>query len=102
MTDDNQAIDLIAHFTAKEGSAETVTELLLGYAEEVRAEPGNVIFEPHRKVEDGNDFVVVERYADQAAFDAHLGGPANARFEQAVAPHRDGGVELMMLTPRLG
>lgn len=102
MTDDNPAIDLIARFTVREGSVEAATRLLLGYAEQVRSEPGNVLFEPHRRTEAGNDFVVVERYLDRAAFDTHLGGSANAEFEKAISEHRVGGVELMMLTPRLG
>lgn len=64
----------------------------------MRAEPGNVRFEPY--VVDGtNEVRVVEAYVDDAAFAAHLADPTNSAFNDSVAEARLGGVALEFLTP---
>ena len=46
-----------------------------------RAEPGCLQFDAHRDPDDPNRFFLFERYADQAAFDAHGASP---HFQELV------------------
>ncbi|WP_309066217.1 putative quinol monooxygenase [Microbacterium sp.] len=54
----------------------------------MRAEPGCVVFDATRLVEDDHRFFVYEVYVDEAAFQAHLanpaGGPFNAALQQLI------------------
>lgn len=79
---------LHATFTARPGDAERVAALLREFAEVVRAEPGNVVFDATRLVDEPDRFFVYEEYRDEAAFQAHLaapaGGPFNAALQQLI------------------
>lgn len=81
-----QAVVLYAEFTATGGNADTVAALLGGYRADVRAEPGNVLFEACRRDEDPDRFFVFEVYRDREAFQAHLGAPAGRAFNEALVP----------------
>lgn len=71
---------LYAEFTAKPGCAEEVAALIAGLANDVRTEPGNVVFEVYRQADNPNHFFVFEVYADEAAFQAHIGMSYGAVF----------------------
>jgi len=75
---------LYATFTARAGNMETVAALLADYAEKVRAEPGNVLFEASHLVETPEAFFVYEEYRDEAAFQTHLAAPYGAVFNAAL------------------
>lgn len=75
---------LHATFTARPGQADRVAELLREFAEEVRAEEGNIVFDATRLEEDPNRFFVYEVYRDEAAFQAHIGAPAGIPFNAAL------------------
>lgn len=79
---------LHATFTARPGAADRVADILRDFAEIVRAEEGNVVFDASRLVDDPDRFFVYEVYRDQAAFEAHLsapaGGPFNAELQQLI------------------
>ena len=77
---DEGPVSLIAEFTARAGEAERVTALLAGLAVDVRAEPGNVVFDCYRRLEDRDRFVVYEIYRDKAAFEAHISAEYGAVF----------------------
>lgn len=79
-------IILYATFTAKSGNAALVAKLLRGYAENVRKEPGNVLFEATCKSDEPESFFVYEEYADESAFQAHLSASYGAPFNAALAP----------------
>ena len=80
-------VTLIATFTARPGHRDTVAALIAGFAEEVRQEPGNLVFDPFTSAEADHDFVVYEQYVDAAAFRAHLANPAGVPFNAALAEH---------------
>lgn len=63
---------VLARYRTTAEQAPAVTALLLPLAEASRAEPGNVSYEVLVNVDDPYAFAIVERYADRAAFDAHL------------------------------
>ena len=79
---------LHATFTARPGEAETVAALLRDFAEEVRREEGNVVFDATRLIDEPDHFFVYEVYRDEEAFRAHLanpaGGPFNAALQQRI------------------
>lgn len=77
---------LYAEFTAVPGSVDAVEALVLGYAQVVRSEPGNVVFDVYRRVEAPERFFVFEAYRDRAAFDDHLGGEAGRVFNATLTP----------------
>lgn len=92
-------IDLIATIPVPADRLAAASALLLEYGELVRTEPGNLRFEAYLD-RDSGAMVVVERYRDAAAFDAHLGNPANATFNAKLADVLDGGGStLQMLEP---
>ncbi len=82
---------LYAEFTALSGQAEAVAELLATLVDAVRTEPGNIVFDAHRKTEDPDVFFVYEVYADRDAFDAHLASEHSATFNNALGPLVEGG-----------
>jgi quinol monooxygenase YgiN/catechol 2,3-dioxygenase-like lactoylglutathione lyase family enzyme len=58
---------------AKPGKTEQLESLMHGLIEQVRAhEPGCMLFQYLRDPKDPSSFLVIERYADQAALDFHL------------------------------
>lgn len=75
---------LHATFTAQPGTSDMVAALLRDFAEVVRAEEGNVVFDATRLVDDPDRFFVYEVYRDETAFRAHLSSPAGAPFNAAL------------------
>lgn len=77
---------LFAEFTVKEGAEQEVARLVAGLTPLVRAEPGNVRFEPNVRREDSRRYFVYEVYRDRAAFDAHVGAAYGVEFNAALNP----------------
>lgn len=73
-------VSLIAHLEAREGLAERLAARLIELAEDVRAEPGNRLFQVYQRRDEPNKFEVVETYVDESAFASHLAQPHSARF----------------------
>lgn len=94
-------IDLIATIPVPPDVLPAASALLLEYAEVVRAEPGNQRFEAYFDQGDGA-MIVVERYADADAFEAHLANPANATFNAKLAQLLDGGGSTLQMLEPLG
>lgn len=93
---------LYAEFTANPGAEERVAELVKELTDQVRAEPGNVIFNPHTLVDDPRRWFVYEEYRDEAAFREHLAADYGATFNAALADLVEGGGStLTFLTSRV-
>ncbi len=73
------AFALISRWTARAGEEERVLATLRALAPPSRAEPGCLLWEANRDPEDPRAFVLYERYADRAAYEAHL---ASEHFER--------------------
>lgn len=71
---------LVAEFTVRPGGETRVAEMVRSLAEQVRNEPGNVLFEVHTRADDPRSYWVYEIYSDDEAFQAHLAAPYGARF----------------------
>lgn len=93
-------IALYAEFTATDGNRDLVTELIAEFAVRVRAEPGNLAFDPHHRVDSPTTVFVYEAYRDQAAFDEHLASPHGHDFNRRLGDLIvGGGSRLTMLSP---
>lgn len=96
----SEEIVLYAEFTAKPDVGDDVEELLRGFADTVRAEPGNITFDVYRRADATEKFHVFEIYRDRAAFDAHLAADSGRVFNEALGPLIvEAGSELTFLRP---
>ena len=66
---------VIAQYRARAGEEDRVEEALRKMVEPTRAEPGNLDYRVFRDPGQPAVFVLYERYADEAAFDAHRASP---------------------------
>ncbi len=65
----------IAQYKARTGEVDRVAAALRNMLEPTRAEPGNLEYRVLRDPDQPGVFVLLERYADEAAFEAHLASP---------------------------
>jgi quinol monooxygenase YgiN len=70
---------LVAKWVANEGEEDNVRSAVERLAGPSRAEPGCLMWQPHRDLENPRVFLFYEQYADQAAFEAH---GASEHFQQ--------------------
>ena len=61
-----------AKWTAKEGEESGVAAAIEQLAPPSRAEPGMIMYQPHRDPENPRVFFFYEQYKDKAAYEAHL------------------------------
>jgi quinol monooxygenase YgiN len=62
---------LVVTWRARAGEEERVAEALRHMVPATQAEPGCEHYYAHRSRDDGRDFILYERYRDEAAFQAH-------------------------------
>lgn len=79
-------VSLHATFTARQGDEDRVAELIGQYAQLVREEPGNLLFEASRLRDRPERFFVYEIYRDGAAFQEHLSHTAGRAFNAELTP----------------
>jgi quinol monooxygenase YgiN len=95
------AITLVAKIRAAKGKGDALAALLVEQATAVRAaEPGCLVYRPHRSTKDPDAFLFYEIYADEAAFDAHKKAPHLAAFRKRREDEQltEGGVEIELYT----
>ena len=92
---------LFAEFTARAGNEQRVADLVAGLTVQVRAEPGNLAFEPYTLETDPRRWFVYEVYVDEEAFQAHITAPYGADFNTALAPliEEDGSRLTWLISP---
>lgn len=69
-----------ATWTAKHGEEEAVAAALRRLAPASRAEPGMLLYQPHRDPANPRVFFLYEQYIDQAAYEAHTQSDHFERF----------------------
>jgi quinol monooxygenase YgiN len=62
---------VLARWTAREGEEDAVAAALSRLIGPSRAEPGCLVYQPHRDPADPRVFVIYERYSDAGAYRAH-------------------------------
>jgi quinol monooxygenase YgiN len=90
---------LAATWEAKEGEGDAVAEILRRMAKAVKAEPGTLLFWPHRSPTNDRIFFLYELFADDAAFVAHQQTDAFKTLVVAEALPKLARRERVQLTP---
>ncbi len=70
---------VVAKWIANEGEEAAVAAAIEALVEPSRAEPGNLVYQPHRDPQDPRVFMIYEQYADEQASAAH---GASAHFQR--------------------
>jgi quinol monooxygenase YgiN len=70
---------VLAKWIARPGEQDAVAAAIEALIEPSRAEPGNLLYQPHRDPSDPRVFLIYEQYTDEAAYQAH---GASAHFRQ--------------------
>jgi len=65
------AFVVLARWVAKPGEEEAVAAAIDALLEPSRAEPGMLVYQPHRDPSDPRVFVLYEQYVDEDAYRAH-------------------------------
>jgi quinol monooxygenase YgiN len=86
------ALTVVAKIRAAKGKGDALAALLKEQVAAVRAaEPGCLVYRPHRSIKDPDVFIFYEQYKDDAAFDAHRKAPHLAAYRERR--ERDGLVD---------
>jgi autoinducer 2-degrading protein len=96
----SDVLTVIAKIRAAKGKGDALAALLVEQAAAVReAEPGCLVYRPHRSTKDPDVFVFYEAYVDGAAFDAHRKGAHLVAFRERREREglTDGTVEVEVL-----
>ena len=76
-------LSIVAKIRAAKGKGDALAALLAEQAEVVRkAEPGCLVYRPHRSTKDPDVFVFYEQYKDDAAFNVHRNAPHLAAYRE--------------------
>lgn len=76
-------LTVVATIRAAEGRGDALAALLTEQAGVVlTAEPGCLVYRPHRSTVDPDLFIFYEMYRDDAAFEAHRNAPHLATYRQ--------------------
>lgn len=76
-------LTVVATIRAVKGNGDALAALLAEQAAAVRkAEPGCLVYRPHRSTEDPDVFLFYEMYQDDAAFEAHRKAPHLAAYRE--------------------
>ena len=87
---------IVASFTAKPESTDTVRQACLNAIAESHDEPGCQLYSLHQT---GDTFVFIEQWADKDAINAHMAAPSLATLLGAINGHLDGAPDIKMLEP---
>jgi quinol monooxygenase YgiN len=76
-------LTVVAKIRAAKGKGDALAALLKEQVEAVRkAEPGCLVYRPHRSTKDPELFIFYEQYKDDAAFDLHRKAPHLAAYRE--------------------
>lgn len=76
-------LTVVAKIRAAKGKGDALAALLAEQATVVKkAEPGCLVYRPHRSTTDPEQFIFYEQYQDEAAFDAHRADPHLATYRE--------------------
>jgi len=76
-------LTVVAKIRAAKGKGDALAALLKEQVAAVRrAEPGCLVYRPHRSTKDPDLFIFYEHYKDDAAFDLHRKAPHLAAYRE--------------------
>jgi quinol monooxygenase YgiN len=88
---------VVAKIRVKEGKAEELVQLLKDILPSVKKEEGTLYYTVNRDRTDPNLVVVIEKYKDDAAFQAHSSTPYLAELFGKAQSVVEGDMELSMM-----
>lgn len=91
------SLSIIATIQAQPEHQETVREALSAMLAPTRAEIGCMQYDLHVDQADPNRLVMIERWHDDAALDAHIASPHMAQLK-AVIGDKTAGIDIQRLT----
>jgi quinol monooxygenase YgiN len=86
-------VAIIATVFGKPATAGRLEEALKELGRETKKEKGNVCFHMHRKADDPSTFIFYENYADENAFQSHLGSAHGKKFGEIFEGEKLGRAE---------
>ena len=86
MSDEKQAIHVIAEAVAKPGQEEALYRTLHACVAPTRAEPGNRGYILHRDLDDPTRFFFYETWVNRGALNAHLKTPHFKTLDKSAKP----------------
>ena len=95
-------VSIIAKLTFKADKAEEALLLLQDLLPQVAKEEGTLHYTLNRSASSPNSIVIIERYVDQGAFDAHSRAPYLREFFAKLPPLLDGKPEISILEELCG
>jgi len=75
-------LTVVAKIRAAKGKGDVLAALLKSRWRRRKAEPGCLIYRPHRSTKDPDLFIFYEQYKDDAAFDLHRKAPHLAAYRE--------------------
>ena len=85
--EETRLIFIAAKFRIKPEHAEAWPEISRSFTEATRAEPGCLWFDWSRSLDDQNEYVLVEAFADEDAGGAHVRSEHFAKAQQELPPY---------------
>jgi quinol monooxygenase YgiN len=77
---------VIARWVARPGEEDKVAAAIGALIEPSRAEPGSIIYQPHRDPTNPRAFLIYEQYVDEAAYEAHANSDHFRRYGVPAIP----------------
>ena len=90
-------VAVVAKIKVKEGKADELAQLLKDILPSVKNEEGTLYYTVNKDRADPNLVVVIEKYKDDAAFQAHSTTPYLAELFAKSMPLVEGDMELMIM-----
>lgn len=90
---------VLVHFHPKPGSEQAVETILRGMVVATRQEPGNELYDLYRAASATGTavFVLLERYRDQAALEAHRATEHYKTYRATIMEHLGGPIDVRVL-----
>ncbi len=90
----SEPLSIFARLKARPGQAEALEIALRSLVAPTRAEPGSLDYRLHRAVDSPDTWLLYERWASRADFDAHFERPHMKAIRARVPELVDGEVEM--------
>lgn len=89
-------IVITAFMKAKEGNADDLEKTVKAFAPRFLKDPGCVVYQVHRRVDNLNQFFFYEKYESDEALKLHSSAPHFKEMFTAIKPFLDGKTEIAM------
>jgi quinol monooxygenase YgiN len=89
-------IVITAFMKAKEGNGDDLEKVIQAFAPKFLKDPGCVMYQVHRRVDNLNNFFFYEKYKDDEALKYHSSAPHFKEMFVAMKPFLEGKAEIAM------